>query len=81
MTTAYSYSPSHYQQQRWQLHAQLQSVKTALETLEQQLSEIDAGLLELNPELNPAAHSSDRGASVRISSVEIQDTPLPIAAG
>jgi hypothetical protein len=72
---------NHYQQQRWQLHAQLQLVRNALENLEQQLSEIDAGLLELNPEQQQTAHGAVKASPATLHSVNTQDTPLPIAAG
>jgi len=72
---------NHYQQQRWQLHAQLQSVRSALENLEQQLNEIDAGLLNLNPEQKMTPQISGRDAATASHRTDNQDIPLPIAAG
>lgn len=70
-----------YQQQRWQLHAQLQSVRSVLENLEHQLNEIDAGLLKLNPEQKVTPHSVAGTDASGSHNADYQDITLPIAAG
>jgi CII-binding regulator of phage lambda lysogenization HflD len=76
----------YYRLQRWQLHGRLQQARDLLRTLEQQLSQIDNQLQQLEPDADtdhaakPLAKLPQQSAAVTVIRQQ-QSFPLPIAAG